>query len=175
MDSNTVVNTETTTSEVASDFVEVSHEIMEVLETKEDTKVCAYTGQCKWFNDKYGYGFVTVCMGPEKGKDIFVHYTGVNPNNSRYKTLRKGEYIEFNIVDGKNGPQASDIQGIGGGPLMCDFVGSKSPMQSPVVYQQPPPPPPQRMTTSGAYWQSVGRKKYTNTNNVVRKNVFKSV
>jgi CspA family cold shock protein len=161
-------------------------EIMEVIETKEEPQMCTYTGQCKWFNDKYGYGFVTVCMGPEKGKDIFVHYTGVNPNNSRYKTLRKGEYIEFNIVEGKNGPQASDIQGIGGGPLMCDFVGSKSPFSPPVFYNRQSteqhyphaPPPPPRTTSSGAYWQSVGRKKYTPMNkrsDNVEKNVKASV
>ena len=59
-----------------------------------------YTGQCKWFNDKLGYGFVTICSGDQKGKDIFVHHSGIKPLNSNYKTLRKGEYIQFNIIDG---------------------------------------------------------------------------
>lgn len=84
-----------------------------------------YTGSTKWFNDKLGYGFVTICDGEEKGKDIFVHHTGVKPLNSNYKTLRKGEYIQFNIINGINGLQAVDVTGIKGGPLMCDYVTSK--------------------------------------------------
>ena len=43
-----------------------------VMEVKEVEVVGKYTGQCKWFNDKLGYGFVTICDGDEKGKDIFV-------------------------------------------------------------------------------------------------------
>ena len=96
-----------------------------IFEVKEVEVVGKYTGQCKWFNDKLGYGFVTICDGDEKGKDIFVHHTGVKPLNSNYKTLRKGEYIRFNVVDGMNGLQAIDVRGIGGGPLMCDFVSTK--------------------------------------------------
>lgn len=84
-----------------------------------------YTGSTKWFNDKLGYGFVTICDGDDKGKDIFVHHTGVKPLNSNYKTLRKGEYIQFNIINGINGLQAVDVTGIKGGPLMCDYVTSK--------------------------------------------------
>lgn len=81
-----------------------------------------YIGQCKWFNDLLGYGFVTICEGQDKGKDIFVHHSGIRPLNSNYKTLRKGEYLHFNIITGINGLQAVDVTGINGGPLMCDFV-----------------------------------------------------
>lgn len=84
-----------------------------------------FTGSTKWFNDKLGYGFITICDGDDKGKDIFVHHSGINPLNSNYKTLRKGEYIQFNIVNGINGLQAVDVTGIKGGPLMCDYVTSK--------------------------------------------------
>jgi len=80
-----------------------------------------YTGQCKWFNDQLGYGFVTIIDGDEKGSDIFVHHSGVSPLNSQYKTLCKGEYINFNTIQGANGLQAVDITGIKGGPLMCDI------------------------------------------------------
>lgn len=81
-----------------------------------------YVGQCKWFNDLLGYGFVTVCDGKDKGKDIFVHHSGIMPLNSNYRTLKKGEYLNFNVIDGLNGLQAVDVTGINGGPLMCDFV-----------------------------------------------------
>ena len=80
-----------------------------------------YTGQCKWFNDQLGYGFVTIIDGDEKGNDIFVHHSGISPLNSQYKTLCKGEYINFNTIQGANGLQAVDITGIKGGPLMCDI------------------------------------------------------
>lgn len=103
-------------------------EVPVVKEEVVPTSVGAYIGQCKWFNDKLGYGFVTICNGPEKGKDIFVHHTGVRPLNSHYKTLRKGEYIQFDVMDGQNGQQAINVMGIGGGPLMCDFVTSKLPV-----------------------------------------------
>jgi len=86
-----------------------------------------YVGQCKWFSDKLGYGFVTIQQGDKKGKDIFVHHSGINPRNSNYKTLKKGEYINFNVIDGDNGLQAVDITGIGGGTLMCDVLPSTRP------------------------------------------------
>lgn len=125
-----------------------------VTEIKETETSGKYTGQCKWFNDKLGYGFVTICEGDEKGKDIFVHHSGVKPLNSNYKTLRKGEYIQFNIVDGMNGLQAVDVRGIGGGPLMCDFVSTKK------VGVMPPPPPGlvQRGYVPNNGWQTVGKR-----------------
>jgi CspA family cold shock protein len=90
-------------------------------ESNEVTReVGKYIGQCKWFNDILGYGFVTQQSGDDKGKDIFVHHSGVCPLNSHYKTLRKGEYVNFNVVCGENGDQAVDVTGINGGTLMCD-------------------------------------------------------
>ena len=82
-------------------------------------------GNCKWFNKKLGYGFITVYTGPRRGVNIFVHHTGIKPLNSNFRTLRKGEYVHFNIVDGQNGLQATDVTGIMGGPLMCDNVESR--------------------------------------------------
>lgn len=109
-------------------------------------------GQVKWFNDKYGYGFITINDGPDKGKDIFVHHSGIKPANSNYKTLRKGEYVNFNIIKGLNGLQAIDITGINGGPLMCDIVmGSRKIGESYEGggYHQPPPPPRFRNNENG--------------------------
>jgi cold shock CspA family protein len=124
-----------------------------VSDSNEIHKDGQYTGQCKWFNDKLGYGFVTICSGDEKGKDIFVHHSGVKPLNSNYKTLRKGEYIQFNIINGMNGLQAVDVTGFGGGPLMCDFVSTK---RVGLPHVQPPPPPPPR--GDNTQWQTVTRK-----------------
>lgn len=90
-------------------------------------KVGKYIGQCKWFNDTYGYGFVTVCDGNEKGKDVFVHHTGIKPLNSNYRTLKKGEYLTFDLEAGAKGLQAVNVKGINGGPLMCDCMASSKP------------------------------------------------
>jgi CspA family cold shock protein len=98
------------------------HERVVVNEVPDEIKVGEYVGQCKWFNDVYGYGFLTIQTGDEKGKDIFVHHSGVKPLNSLYKTLKKGEYVNFNIVTGENGLQAVDVTGIGGGTLLCDVL-----------------------------------------------------
>jgi CspA family cold shock protein len=90
-------------------------------------KVGHYTGQCKWFNDTYGYGFLTVCDGEDKGKDVFVHHTGICPLNSNYRTLKKGEYLSFDIEKGVKGLQAVNVKGIHGGPLMCDCIATYTP------------------------------------------------
>ena len=59
-------------------------------------------GTVKWFNAKKGYGFIT--QGDE---DIFVHYTGLNMEG--YKSLDEGAEVTFDITEGKNGPQAINV------------------------------------------------------------------
>ena len=121
-----------------------------VLEEIEEVNLVKYVGQCKWFSDKLGYGFLTICDGDKKGIDIFAHHSGIKPLNSNYKTLKKGEYVEFNIVNGVNGLQATNVTGINGGALMCDFVTLKRP---------PPPPPSDTVKKAPTEWQQVPTKK----------------
>lgn len=100
--------------------------VMEVMHEVKDHDVSnAYIGQCKWFNNSYGYGFLTIWDGPEKGTDIFVHHSGIKPLNSMYKTLKKGEYVMFDVVGGDKGKQAVNVRGICNGPLLCDHVQIK--------------------------------------------------
>lgn len=134
-----------TTMEVDGDHV--------VVEEVQEVSYGEYIGNTKWFNDKLGYGFVTICDGQDKGKDIFVHNSGIKPLNSNYKTLRKGEYIQFNIITGMNGLQAVDVTGVKGGPLMCDYITIKKPY---VEHQQPPPPPPS--PSPQQQWQNVQKR-----------------
>lgn len=112
------MNTEQTRTEMAHEVVE------EVIETVEHGDVI---GNCKWFNKKLGYGFITVYTGDKKGNNIFVHHTGINPLNSNFKTLKKGEYVHFNVTNGANGLQAVDVTGVCGGPLMCDNIETRRP------------------------------------------------
>jgi len=81
------------------------------------------TGRVKWFNNKAGYGFITVTDGPRSGSDIFVHHSTIKVENQQYKYLIQGEYVDFglnNTVSGKHECQAMDVHGIKGGKLMCE-------------------------------------------------------
>jgi len=81
------------------------------------------SGRVKWFNNKSGFGFITVCEGDQKDKDIFVHYSSIRAESSQYKYLVQGEYVEFDLVKSENENHeyhASDISGIKGGILMCE-------------------------------------------------------
>ncbi|MEW5702535.1 MAG: cold-shock protein [Candidatus Zixiibacteriota bacterium] len=61
-------------------------------------------GSVKWFNDAKGYGFITQ-DGSEK--DIFVHYTAIKREG--FKTLREGDRVVFDVVDGPKGLQATNV------------------------------------------------------------------
>ena len=60
-------------------------------------------GKVKWFNNSKGYGFI----GRDTGPDVFVHYTAIVGDG--YRTLQEGDSVEFEIVQGPKGPQASDV------------------------------------------------------------------
>lgn len=117
--STPVANTHTNKNQVSQQQVRDFEPLEEMVDTIEHGDVI---GNCKWFNKKLGYGFITVYDGEKKGCNIFVHHTGIQPLNSNFKTLRKGEYVHFNIIEGQNGPQATHVTGVCGGPLMCDNV-----------------------------------------------------
>ena len=83
-----------------------------------------YMGKVKWFNNKSGYGFVTVISdGDYKGKDIFSHHSSIVVNDNLYKYLVQGEYISFSIQNIKNKEHemhAINIRGILHNDLMCE-------------------------------------------------------
>lgn len=91
-------------------------------------------GVVKWFNDKSGFGYITVMSdGKFKNMDMFIHYKNIRPQVSTYNTLITGEYVTFyigeaddaydennNKVEKKHKHQATFVTGFGGGMLMCD-------------------------------------------------------
>jgi len=80
-------------------------------------------GCVKWFNNKAGYGFITVSDGDRAGSDVFVHHSGVMVGNEQYKYLVQGEYVGFKLdhtPGGKHEYQAGEVSGINGGKLMCE-------------------------------------------------------
>jgi cold shock protein len=79
-----------------------------------------HLGRVKWFNSKLGYGFITTNLNNED-HDIFIHQSNVRPNQSRYRTLREGEYVSLNVSESGETRQAIDVTGVNGGPLNCDL------------------------------------------------------
>ena len=81
------------------------------------------TGRVKWFNNKTGYGFITVTDGESSGSDIFVHHSTIGVSNQQYKYLVQGEYVDFDLSSTQGGAhefQATNVVGIKGGKLMCE-------------------------------------------------------
>ena len=61
-------------------------------------------GTIKWFDNKKGYGFITI----EGMEDIFVHYSNIVGTGRR--SLNEGDTVEFEIGPGRKGPEAVDVK-----------------------------------------------------------------
>jgi CspA family cold shock protein len=95
-------------------------------------------GKVKWFNNKTGYGFITVNDNQYTDKDIFVHYSDINVSDSQYKYLVQGEYVEFlleKMDSDKHEFKATGVTGINGGTIMCETRNKN--LRSPVEEGEP--------------------------------------
>jgi CspA family cold shock protein len=61
------------------------------------------TGTVKWFNDAKGFGFITT----SSGEDVFVHFSAIQA--SGFRSLAEGAQVEFDLVEGPKGLQASNV------------------------------------------------------------------
>ena len=65
------------------------------------------TGIVKWFNNAKGFGFI---LPEDGGGDIFAHYTSITMEG--YKTLKAGQRVEFETVNGPKGLHAANIHSV---------------------------------------------------------------
>ncbi|HKZ12124.1 MAG TPA: cold-shock protein [Rhodanobacteraceae bacterium] len=61
-------------------------------------------GTVKWFNDAKGFGFITPDGG---GADVFVHFSAIRAQG--FRSLKEGQRVKFEVVQGPKGMQASDV------------------------------------------------------------------
>lgn len=82
-------------------------------------------GQVKWFDSTRGFGFITAAIGDHENEDIFVYQNSLTTNSDKvYRTLTKGEYVEFVVSplegDGQHKVHATSVTGPNCHLLMCE-------------------------------------------------------
>lgn len=98
------------------------------MSSSEETITTVYHGRVKWFNNKAGYGFITIIDGPtggdKIGMDVFAHHSFICVSEEQYKYLVQGEYVEFVLSpvesDKSYKYQSTNIRGVNGGNLLCE-------------------------------------------------------
>jgi CspA family cold shock protein len=70
-------------------------------------------GTVKWFDSKKGFGFI---VNPD-GKDVFVHFSSIEGDG--FRSLKDGEKVEYEQIEGEKGLSAKSVRRAGGPPMMA--------------------------------------------------------
>lgn len=62
-------------------------------------------GTVKWFNEKKGFGFITPDDG---GEDLFIHHSNIAAQG--FRSLQNGQPVEFEVAEGRKGPEATNVR-----------------------------------------------------------------
>ncbi|MFT4887458.1 MAG: CspA family cold shock protein [Pseudohongiellaceae bacterium] len=89
------------------------------------------TGQVKWFNNAKGFGFI---LPDDGGDDLFAHYSAIGMDG--YKTLKAGQLVTFETVEGPKGLHAANIQATQGSP---EEAGTEAAVAQQTVEQRTEP------------------------------------
>ena len=73
---------------------------------RDEKRVFVTQGTVKFFNGEKGYGFIS----REQGDDVFVHYSAIQGDG--YKSLEEGQRVEFEVGNGRKGPEAQNVRPI---------------------------------------------------------------
>ena len=93
-------------------------------------------GTVKWFNNAKGYGFILPDGG---GDDLFAHYSAIQMDG--YKTLKAGQPVEFDVIEGPKGLQATNIQAASDDGLPMDIYEDEiSPEEAQAAHTNGAPP-----------------------------------
>ncbi len=74
-----------------------------------------HTGTVKWFNNAKGYGFI---LSSDGTTDIFAHYSAITMDG--YKTLKAGQEVTYDLVEGEKGLHATNIATVGSSVTQSD-------------------------------------------------------
>ncbi|KAI8323034.1 CSD-domain-containing protein [Martensiomyces pterosporus] len=99
------------------------------------------TGRVKFFNSQKGYGFVIPDEPIDGNAEVFVHHTVIH-NGGGFKSLAEGEQVEFEVVKGPKGLQASRVTGPNGAYVRGD----------PYIRNRPKPLSAVGSNSSGSYY-----------------------
>jgi cold shock CspA family protein len=143
------------------------------------TDATTTTGCVKWFNNKAGYGFITV--SDPTPRDIFVHHSAIQVAASQYKYLVQGEYVDLKIVQTEGEQhefQAADVHGVRGGKLMCETRNEMRSFRDEQQVSRERPEsarrPPQLNKSDQTEWMIVPRRKQTDATTTTTTTVIAS-